>query len=34
MAMTYSKIEVNPAIEDARFAMPAAEKKEAAPPKQ
>lgn len=35
MVMSFSKIEVNPAIEDSRFAMPAAEKKEAAaPPKQ
>lgn len=34
MAMSYSKVEVNPAIDDSRFAMPAAEKKEAAPPKQ
>jgi outer membrane lipoprotein-sorting protein len=35
MVMSFSKIEVNPAIEDSRFAMPAVEKKqEAAPPKQ
>jgi outer membrane lipoprotein-sorting protein len=35
MVMTFSKIEVNPAIEDSRFAMPAVQKKEeAAPPKQ
>lgn len=33
--VTFSKIEVNPAFEDAHFAMPAAAKKEApAPPKQ
>ena len=35
MVMSFSKIEVNPAIEDSRFAMPAVPKKEeAAPPKQ
>ncbi len=37
MVLTFSKIEVNPALEDSRFAMPAMEKKEApapAPPKQ
>jgi outer membrane lipoprotein-sorting protein len=35
MTMTISKIEVNPKLEDSRFAMPAAEKKESpAPPKQ
>jgi outer membrane lipoprotein-sorting protein len=35
MVISFSKIEVNPAIEDSRFAMPAATKKEeAAPPKQ
>ena len=35
MTMTFSKVEVNPKIEDSRFAMPAAEKKESpAPPKQ
>lgn len=35
MVMSFSKIEVNPAIEDSRFTMPAAAKKEeAAPPKQ
>lgn len=34
MVMTISKIEVNPGLADSRFAMPAAEKKEApAPPK-
>jgi len=34
MTMTISKIEVNPAVEASRFAMPAAEKKESpAPPK-
>ena len=37
MVLTFSKIEINPALEDSRFAMPAVEKKEApapAPPKQ
>lgn len=35
MVMTFSKIEVNPAIDDSRFVMPAvAKKEEAAPPKQ
>jgi outer membrane lipoprotein-sorting protein len=35
MTMTISKIEVNPKVEDSRFTMPAAEKKESpAPPKQ
>jgi outer membrane lipoprotein-sorting protein len=35
MTMSFSKVEVNPKIEDSRFAMPAAEKKESpAPPKQ
>lgn len=37
MTMTFSKIEINPALDDSRFAMPAVEKKEApapAPPKQ
>jgi hypothetical protein len=35
MTMAISKIEVNPKVEDSRFAMPAAEKKESpAPPKQ
>lgn len=35
MVMTVSKIEINPGIEDSRFAMPAAEKKESpAPPPQ
>jgi outer membrane lipoprotein-sorting protein len=35
MTMSISKIEVNPKLEDSRFAMPAAEKKESpAPPKQ
>lgn len=37
MVMTFSKIEVNPTLDDSRFAMPAPEKKETptpAPPKQ
>jgi outer membrane lipoprotein-sorting protein len=35
MTMTFSKVEINPKLEDSRFAMPAAEKKESpAPPKQ
>jgi outer membrane lipoprotein-sorting protein len=35
MTMSISKIEVNPKLEDSRFVMPAAEKKESpAPPKQ
>jgi outer membrane lipoprotein-sorting protein len=34
MVMTISKVEINPSVADSRFAMPAAEKKEApAPPK-
>lgn len=35
MVVTFSKIEVNPTLDDSRFAMPVPEKKEApAPPKQ
>lgn len=35
MVMTFSKIEVNPTLDESRFAMPAVQKKEApAPPKQ
>jgi outer membrane lipoprotein-sorting protein len=33
MVMTISKVEINPGVEDSRFSMPAAEKKET-PPKQ
>ncbi len=32
MSLTFSKVEVNPALDDSRFAMPAVEKKEAATP--